>query len=127
MLDIDHFKQINDRHGHEAGDRVLREVCRRISQRLRRIDVFCRLGGEEFIVLCPDTGSEQAGVLAEALWQSLRRESVEGIGIVTASFGIANWHEGEGADALLRRVDVAVYRAKQKGRDRIEQESLELL
>ncbi|WP_443190850.1 diguanylate cyclase [Pseudomonas indica] len=127
MLDIDHFKQINDRHGHEAGDRVLREVCRRISQRLRRIDVFCRLGGEEFIVLCPDTGSEQAGVLAEALWQSLRREPVEGIGIVTASFGIANWHEGEGADALLRRVDVAVYRAKQKGRDRIEQESLELL
>ena len=55
MLDIDHFKRINDKHGHAVGDAVLQELCKRISERLRRTDVFCRLGGEEFMVLCPHT------------------------------------------------------------------------
>lgn len=122
MLDIDHFKSINDRFGHEAGDRVLKSICRRLTQRLRRIDVFCRLGGEEFIVLCPSTDGEQARVLADALWRELRREPVEGVGAVSASFGIASWREGEGADALLRRVDAGVYAAKLGGRDRVEPE-----
>lgn len=69
MLDIDHFKRINDQHGHAIGDMVLRGVCERISLRLRRTDVFCRLGGEEFMVLCPDTDGQQAYVLAEELWR----------------------------------------------------------
>ena len=72
MLDIDHFKRINDQHGHAVGDRVLQAVCERIGHRLRRTDVFCRLGGEEFMVLCPDIDGEQAYVLAVELWQGLR-------------------------------------------------------
>ncbi|MGH8333714.1 MAG: sensor domain-containing diguanylate cyclase [Pseudomonas fluorescens] len=122
MLDIDHFKRINDQHGHAVGDRVLQIVCERIGHRLRRTDVFCRLGGEEFMVLCPDINGEHAHVLALQLWQGLRSSPIEGVGTVTASFGIASWRVGEGADALLLRADSGVYAAKQAGRDRVEGE-----
>jgi len=122
MLDVDHFKRINDQHGHAVGDRVLQAVCERIGHRLRRTDVFCRLGGEEFMVLCPDIGGEHAHVLALQLWQELRSSPIDGVGIVTASFGVASWRAGEGADALLLRADSGVYAAKQAGRDRVEAE-----
>jgi diguanylate cyclase (GGDEF)-like protein/PAS domain S-box-containing protein len=122
MLDIDHFKRINDQHGHAVGDGVLQELCRRISQRLRRTDVFCRLGGEEFMVLCPNTDGEQAYGLAMELWQSLRNLPMEPVGIVTASFGVASWRVDEGIDGLLLRADSAVYVAKQAGRDRVQAE-----
>ncbi|MBI6941178.1 diguanylate cyclase [Pseudomonas putida] len=122
MLDVDHFKRINDQHGHAVGDRVLRSLCQRIVQRLRRTDVFCRLGGEEFIVLCPASSVEQARLLAMELWQGVRCVPVEGVGKVTASFGVAGWRPGEGVDALLLRADAGVYAAKQAGRDRVEGE-----
>lgn len=124
MLDIDHFKRINDQHGHAVGDRVLQAVCERIGHRLRRTDVFCRLGGEEFMVLCPDINGEHAHVLALQLWQALRSSPIDGVGTVTASFGIASWQVGEGADALLLRADSGVYAAKQGGRDRVENQHL---
>ncbi len=123
MLDIDHFKRINDQYGHAVGDRVLQAVCERIGHRLRRTDVFCRLGGEEFMVLCPDIDGEHAHMLAVELWQGLRGAPVDVVGVVTASFGIASWRTGEGADALLLRADSGVYAAKQGGRDRVEQMS----
>lgn len=122
MLDIDHFKRINDQFGHAIGDHVLRSLCQRIGQRLRRTDVFCRLGGEEFMVLCPGSNAEQAHSLALELWQGVRSVEVEGVGQVTASFGVAGWRPGEGADALLLRADSGVYAAKQAGRDRVEAE-----
>lgn len=122
MFDIDHFKRINDQYGHAAGDLVLRRLCERITQRLRRTDVFCRLGGEEFMVLCPGSSAEQARLLAMELWQSVRGVPIEGVGEVTASFGVAGWRPGEGADALLLRADAGVYAAKQAGRDRVEAE-----
>ncbi|NVZ86672.1 diguanylate cyclase [Pseudomonas yamanorum] len=122
MFDIDHFKRINDQHGHAVGDEVLKELCRRISQRLRRTDVFCRLGGEEFVVLCPNTDGSQALSVALELWQALRSEPMEDVGIVTASFGIASWRVEEGVDGLLLRADSGVYAAKQAGRDRVEAE-----
>jgi diguanylate cyclase (GGDEF)-like protein len=84
--------------------------------------VFCRLGGEEFMVLCPDTNGDQAYALASELWAALRVEPVDGVGRVTASFGIASWREGEGGDDLLLRADSGVYAAKMGGRDRIEPE-----
>ena len=127
MLDIDHFKRINDQHGHGVGDGVLQELCKRISQRLRRTDVFCRLGGEEFVVLCPNTDGEQAYSLAMELWQSLRDAPMTPAGIVTASFGVASWRIGEGIDGLLLRADSAVYVAKQAGRDRVESERVQAL
>lgn len=120
MLDIDHFKLVNDRFGHDAGDQVLKSVCRRIHQRLRTIDVFCRLGGEEFIVLAPASSEEQAASLARALWDILRNEPMAGVGLVTASFGVTAWRAGESAATMLSRVDAAVYQAKQAGRDRIQ-------
>lgn len=120
MLDIDHFKRINDEHGHAVGDHVLRSLCQHIGQRLRRSDVFCRLGGEEFMVLCPGSDAEQARWLALELWQGVRSLTIEGVGRVTASFGVAGWRAGEGADALLLRADAGVYAAKQAGRDRVE-------
>ena len=126
MLDIDHFKRINDQYGHAVGDGVLQELCKRISQRLRRSDVFCRLGGEEFMVLCPNTDSTQAYSLAMELWQSLRSAPMESVGTVTASFGVASWRVDEGIDALLLRADSAVYVAKQAGRDRVETVAREL-
>ena len=122
MLDIDHFKRINDQHGHAVGDRVLQAVCERIGHRLRRTDVFCRLGGEEFMVLCPDIDGEHAYMLAVELWQGLRSAPVDVVGVVTASFGIASWRPGEGADSLLLRADYGVYAAKQGGRDRVERQ-----
>ncbi|WP_447650057.1 diguanylate cyclase [Pseudomonas abietaniphila] len=122
MLDIDHFKCINDQLGHAVGDHVLQAICARLCHRLRRSDVFCRLGGEEFMVLCPDTDGDQAYALAAELWAALRAEPVDGVGRVTASFGIASWRKGEGGDALLLRADSGVYAAKLAGRDRIEPE-----
>ncbi|NWA76054.1 diguanylate cyclase [Pseudomonas sp. C8002] len=122
MFDIDHFKRINDQHGHAVGDEVLKELCRRISQRLRRTDVFCRLGGEEFVVLCANTDGSQAFSVALELWQALRGEPMEGVGTVTASFGVASWRVEEGVDSLLLRADSGVYAAKQAGRDRVEAE-----
>jgi diguanylate cyclase (GGDEF)-like protein/PAS domain S-box-containing protein len=124
MLDIDHFKCINDQLGHAVGDHVLQAICKRLCHRLRRSDVFCRLGGEEFMVLCPDTDGDQAFALASELWAALRAEPVDGVGRVTASFGIASWRKGEGGDALLLRADSGVYAAKMGGRDRIEPELL---
>ncbi|PQZ90756.1 MULTISPECIES: diguanylate cyclase [Pseudomonas] len=120
MLDIDHFKRINDQYGHAVGDGVLQELSKRISQRVRRSDVFCRLGGEEFMVLCPNTDGEHAYRLAMELWESLRGAPMEPVGIVTASFGVASWRMDEGIDGLLLRADSAVYVAKQAGRDRVE-------
>jgi diguanylate cyclase (GGDEF)-like protein/PAS domain S-box-containing protein len=122
MLDIDHFKTINDNQGHATGDLVLQIICQRIGNRLRRSDVFCRLGGEEFMILCPDTDSSKVYQLARELWGELRATPVDGVGQVTASFGLASWRAGERGDALLLRADSGVYAAKLAGRDRIEPE-----
>ncbi|EGH34497.1 PAS:GGDEF protein, partial [Pseudomonas syringae pv. japonica str. M301072] len=89
MLDIDHFKRINDRFGHAAGDQVLKAISEKISQRLRNDDVFCRLGGEEFMVICPGTRGAQAYQLALSLREELRKQVIEGVDqVVTGSFGI---------------------------------------
>lgn len=119
MLDIDHFKRINDGFGHDAGDQVLRELCRRIAARLRRLDCFCRLGGEEFIVICPETDAAQAGQLAEALRQLLESAPFPAVGRVTASFGVTSAHPGDSHESLLQRVDQALYAAKGSGRNRV--------
>ena len=119
MLDIDHFKRINDQWGHDAGDRVLAELCRRIGARLRRIDSFCRLGGEEFIVICPETDAEQAGQLAEALRRLVQDTPFAGVGRITASFGVSSARPGDGRESLLQRADQALYAAKDSGRNRV--------
>jgi two-component system cell cycle response regulator len=110
IVDIDHFKAVNDRHGHAEGDRVLAAVARTLRGHLRAEDQLGRLGGEEFLALLPDTDGTAAHTATEKL-----RASVLPTG-VTVSIGWAEW-DGEGSETLLRRADEALYAAKAQGRD----------
>lgn len=129
LVDLDCFKQINDRHGHQAGDLVLQEVARALSKGLRESDVLARYGGEEFVLLLPATGSERAAEIAERLRAavaSLVISATSGISLqVTASFGLANLAGSLRAKLedpglwLLRQADRALYAAKASGRNRV--------
>jgi diguanylate cyclase (GGDEF)-like protein len=120
LFDIDDFKGINDRFGHASGDQVLAELSRRVRGHLRTSDGLGRWGGEEFLVLLPECGGEQACELAEKLRQLVSATPFEDVGTVTASFGVAQRSLGETEDAWFGRVDRALYRAKQRGRNRVE-------
>lgn len=121
VIDLDHFKCINDKHGHAGGDLVLKEVCRRLGTKVRRSDLVGRLGGEEFAVLLPCTDQSGAARLAEHLRVTLAGDVMEDIGRVTGSFGVAQLDVGEKetAEALLARADAALYDAKASGRNRV--------
>lgn len=112
MFDLDHFKRINDSLGHPAGDRVLVAVAEVVRRRLREEDCFARWGGEEFIVLLPETSCEDARELAERLRLSLRRADISLPVQLTASFAVTAMRTGEDLMALMRRLDDALYRAK---------------
>ncbi|MCF8177798.1 MAG: GGDEF domain-containing protein [Sulfuritalea sp.] len=120
MLDLDHFKKINDRYGHSVGDQALKETVRAIDAELREGDVVARFGGEEFLVLLPVAGLEAASQLAERLRAALAkvalREGQEEIHL-RASFGIAELRSEDTVEMWLRRADLALYEAKEKGRD----------
>jgi diguanylate cyclase (GGDEF)-like protein len=117
MLDLDHFKRYNDTHGHQAGDRVVSEVGRIISEQTRDLDIGARYGGEEFAVIAPSTESVEAFALAERIRRGVARELCEGQ--VTLSAGVATCpDDGSAPDELVRAADTALYRAKEGGRDR---------
>lgn len=119
MLDLDHFKVINDTHGHQMGDRVLVGIVNRITPLLRRPDLLGRFGGEEFVVLLPETSQEEAVIVAERLRQAVA-EPFEGLPAMTVSIGVAsNRPDDARIDVLLARVDRALYKAKAEGRNRI--------
>lgn len=120
MYDLDHFKHINDQFGHNAGDDVLKTIADLVNQLLRDTDHHGRWGGEEFMVLLPETGLEAAGKVAEKLRQAIASHRFEGVGNVTASFGVAQLVPGEDSRSLAQRVDKALYRAKALGRNRVE-------
>jgi diguanylate cyclase (GGDEF)-like protein len=132
MADVDHFKTFNDRHGHEAGDALLRAVGRLIQAEFRDGDIICRFGGEEFIIIAPGTTLEVVCARAEALRLAVRELTVDfrgqRIGPVTMSFGVGVWSEGRLGlpDDLINRADQALYRAKRLGRDRIEMDMSEV-
>ena len=117
-LDLDHFKRINDTHGHEAGDRILREFAALVEAETRAIDIVARLGGDEFVVLAPETGTEGATILAQRLRERTRAAFAERVPAMTVSCGVAVAPE-DGAEpvALSRAADRALYRAKMLGRD----------
>jgi len=126
ILDIDHFKSVNDRYGHQQGDSVLRDVASIIKASVRQaLDLPCRYGGEEFTVIMPDTDEAGAAALAERIRQKVENHTVQGPAgpfAVTISGGIAcmdREHLASGAD-VLRLADAALYRAKAEGRNRIE-------
>jgi len=117
MLDIDRFKSINDRFGHNAGDLVLKSMAEMIKNRIRKIDTLARWGGEEFVLLLPDTPVENAARLAEELRESLSRMDIQGVGRVTASFGVAGYCPGDSVDSLVNKADNMMYEAKAAGRN----------
>ncbi|WDZ77877.1 PleD family two-component system response regulator [Ensifer adhaerens] len=125
MTDIDRFKQVNDTYGHDAGDEVLREFASRIRSTVRGADLACRFGGEEFVVVMPDTSAEMAAGVAERLRMIIESlpfpvPQADGVLKVTASMGIATLRPGaDTAEALLKRADTALYQAKHEGRNRV--------
>ena len=125
VLDIDFFKAINDTHGHDAGDDVLREFARRIRKSIRNIDLACRYGGEEFVIVMPETDMGVATMVAERLRRAVAGESFpvqQGMKLlnVTLSIGLATLSDAGGdAAAILKRADQALYRAKRDGRNRV--------
>jgi two-component system cell cycle response regulator len=125
IIDIDYFKAVNDTHGHDIGDEVLRDFAARIGANVRGIDLACRYGGEEFVVAMPDTDIAFASMVAERLRRSVESSPFEISRDpkklnVTISIGIAaSEGEKDTAEALLRRADQALYRAKRDGRNRV--------
>jgi len=124
MLDLDHFKQVNDTYGHQVGDRVLADTAGILRRSVRQTDFVGRYGGEEFLIILPRTDAAGATVMAErtrAIVQGTTMHDAEG-GVlgVTASLGAAEWSDDDDEDALIRRADTALYRAKEAGRNRVE-------
>ncbi len=120
FVDADHFKRVNDTYGHSVGDQVLIDLARLLTQETYSGELVGRYGGEEFVILCPDTNLDQAVRRAERLRATLRKSKIGGIDRlrVTASFGVAQAEPGDTVDSILRRADKALYRAKEEGRDR---------
>lgn len=119
MYDIDRFKAINDTFGHGAGDQVLIEISRTVARALRATDHLVRWGGEEFLLVLPDTESDRAQHVAEILRQAIANRRIEEIGQVTSSFGVAEYVPGEAKADLIARADQALYQAKAKGRNQV--------
>jgi diguanylate cyclase (GGDEF)-like protein len=123
MVDIDHFKRINDIHGHEAGDAVISDLAQRLKENIRHHDIIGRYGGEEFLVIVPHADQEQLRNVAERLWRSVREAAFDCRGQkinVTISLGVAATREAEDSyEEIIRRADDALYRSKNAGRDRI--------
>jgi diguanylate cyclase (GGDEF)-like protein len=119
LFDIDHFKRINDEHGHPVGDRVLIEVGRRCAAQLGRDDIFARWGGEEFLVVLPRADAAAGAMVADRLRRAIHAEPIEGVGPVSASFGVTGLRAGDTLAEVVQRADEALYRAKSGGRNRV--------
>jgi diguanylate cyclase (GGDEF)-like protein len=122
MIDVDHFKLVNDEHGHATGDRVLKEVADRCLAALRQVDIIGRYGGEEVVVLMPETNFEAAQLAAERLRQAILEMNVTASGKevhVTISIGVASTDRGLDFEKLLDHADQALYRAKDRGRNQV--------
>lgn len=131
LLDLDHFKTVNDNYGHEAGDRVLCWVAQALGETLRSCDIAGRWGGEEFLIILPDTSSEQALEVAQRLRKRIKtvqlpdadktRAAGQGPILLSASLGVGVYRPGESYEDTLRRTDDAMYRAKAQGRDQVQE------
>jgi diguanylate cyclase (GGDEF)-like protein/PAS domain S-box-containing protein len=120
LFDIDHFKRVNDTFGHPVGDAVLKELAALVAAHVRPSDLFARWGGEEFALLAGNCSLSCVRLLAEKLRHIINSHSFPTVGRVTCSFGVAEFQPDEATEAFLARVDGALYRAKQQGRNRVE-------
>lgn len=119
IADIDHFKKVNDTWGHPVGDTVLIETAERLKKGLRETDFLARIGGEEFIIILPQTSVTNAVVVAEKMRQQMDKIDFHDIGHLTASFGVAQWQKGDTYIDWYKRVDRALYYAKETGRNKV--------
>ncbi len=120
LIDVDRFKSINDNHGHQIGDRVLVELAERILEATRDADTVGRWGGEEFLIICPDTSPQAAVQFAERLRRTVSERHFPVTGAMTASLGVASVQTGDTIHGMISRADQALYRGKKNGRDRVE-------
>ncbi|MGD9569334.1 MAG: diguanylate cyclase [Sedimentibacter sp.] len=120
MLDIDHFKNINDRFGHNAGDIVLKSIAEMIKDRIRNIDCLARWGGEEFMILLTDTPISKANVLLEELRQGISKINISGMSNFTGSFGVVGFNSSDTTETMVQKADSMMYAAKSAGRNCIK-------
>ena len=123
MFDLDHFKQVNDGFGHAAGDAALKAFVQVVHATMRETDVFCRYGGEEFLMLLTDTDLAAATTAVERVRLAVAAHDWAGVApglVLTVSAGVAGWRKGETLEPLLHRADAALYKAKRNGRNRVE-------
>ena len=119
FFDIDHFKKINDKYGHKTGDMVLKELSKLIQVTIRKSDVFGRWGGEEFLIILPETTKKEAVKLAEKLRHKIQEYNFPAIGKLTCSFGVTSYKDGDTIETMLSRVDKKLYLAKESGRNQV--------
>jgi diguanylate cyclase (GGDEF)-like protein len=119
LMDIDHFKNINDEHGHMIGDHVLSTLSNLVKQHIRTNDLFARWGGEEFVLVCRDTKIEQASLIADKIRELIASYAFNDNIQVTASFGVATLNANETLEQLFNNADKALYKAKDQGRNRV--------
>jgi diguanylate cyclase (GGDEF)-like protein len=121
MLDVDHFKRINDGHGHLVGDRVLVHLCRGLESLVRPYDVVARFGGEEFVIVMPQTPLHVASQAVRRILDEAANVDGTSLPAFTVSAGLTEWFAGDGPiDAMIARADAALYAAKANGRNRVE-------
>lgn len=120
LLDVDNFKRVNDTFGHDVGDAVLIELCSLCQASIRKSDVLARIGGEEFVIIAPDTNQEEGMCLAQKVRGVIERHSFNTVGNITISLGLTMHSQGDTKDAIYKRADKALYKAKQMGKNRVE-------
>lgn len=122
MFDIDHFKRINDESGHIFGDVVLIQIVNLVKKSIRGVDIFARWGGEEFVILLPYANCQEAAALAERLRKSISEESLKNGMVLTCSFGVTSFCCHDDENLIMERVDRALYKAKERGRNNVVSE-----
>lgn len=120
IIDIDYFKEVNDNYGHQVGDSVLMEMANLLKYYVRDTDTLGRWGGEEFLIICPETKEEGVLKLARNLQKCIEKNTFSTIGSKTASFGITTYIKGDSTSSMLKRADDALYKAKTTGRNKVE-------
>ena len=119
LVDLDYFKRINDNHGHQTGDKVLQKISSILENNIRDVDNCGRWGGEEFLIVCPNTDNKSGIKLAERLRKIIAEASLNPADKLTASFGIATYSGGEKLDRVIARADKYLYEAKENGRNKV--------
>jgi diguanylate cyclase (GGDEF)-like protein len=120
LLDLDYFKDVNDKYGHNIGDIVLKTTTQIVADVIRKVDIFARFGGEEFVIICPETDIDGAVLLAEKIRTAVEQHSYPMVGNITISAGVSELVDTDSVNTLIKKADDVLYAAKKRGRNRVE-------